>query len=76
VKINDGGTAFPALDILMDRDPGGREYDAIGTKGMSLRDWFAGQAMSGAPHGTPIQVAEWAYMLADAMIAERAKETK
>lgn len=55
------------------------------TPGMSLRDWFAGQALAGglantdttkamAMWGSPgskIQLAEWAYAHADAMLAER-----
>ncbi len=52
--------------------------------GMSLRDWFAGQALAGmiganGPGDTPwaqdphTLVAATAYALADAMIAERSK---
>ena len=46
--------------------------------GMTLRDWFAGQALSVFPH-PPMNEAESqfmaavAYQLADAMLAERAK---
>lgn len=46
--------------------------------GMTLRDWFAGQAISGAcspaPDGwslPPQDHAAWAYEIADAMIAAR-----
>ena len=43
--------------------------------GMTLRDWFAGQAMSQTfvPVGYPIgeEVAKVAYEIADAMLAER-----
>lgn len=46
--------------------------------GMSLRDWFAGQAlMVIAIHFNPpdnATTAKWAYTMADAMLAERAKE--
>ncbi len=59
-------------------------------EGMSLRDWFAGQALAGwmasyvnAEHpgsfddGTPYlaHIAEHSFALADAMIAARAKES-
>ena len=60
--MNDAEQAFPK---------------APGTKdGMSLRDWFAGQAIMGlATDARVICIAEWAYTLADAMMEER-KERK
>lgn len=65
----DGGAAFPAHDSF--GDP---------TNGMSLRDWFAGQALAGIVCDPKIATAtnarlipELAYALADAMLAERAK---
>jgi len=74
---NDGGRAFPARVMV-------REYDAmvpVYHGGMSLRDWFAGQAMTAlcawaATGGamTANDIAEEAYKYADAMIAERAPE--
>jgi hypothetical protein len=73
-KINDGGTAFPVIPPV---DETGRT--AVGypypDPGMSLRDWFAGQALH-IPElrgETPQRVADWAYSLADAMLAEREK---
>ena len=65
--------AFPVFD------PG-----VHGHYGMSLRDWFAGQALSSViascaadslrPHETRERMfAEKAYVIADAMLAERAK---
>lgn len=50
-----------------------------GEPGMTLRDWFAGQALAGAmsAHGSygigngPGEVADRAYQLADAMLAAR-----
>lgn len=68
---DDGGPAFP---IQHDDRPGAYEAHP----GMSLRDWFAGQALAGvlADHtlrGTAKSFAEKAYELADAMLAERAK---
>ena len=44
--------------------------------GISLRDWFAGQALSGmlVPNKfMPADAAEAAYAYADAMLAERVK---
>lgn len=38
-KIDDGGPAFPQNDAVVNR--------INNLDGMSLRDWFAGQAMSG-----------------------------
>jgi hypothetical protein len=38
-KRNDGGQAFPMIDVAIDGN-------AIGSAGMSLRDWFAGQALA------------------------------
>jgi hypothetical protein len=68
-KPNDGGPAFPfqcqgattGLEIYY---------------GMSLRDWFAGQAMPYASKGgnrTAEAIARRAYYIADSMLAERAK---
>jgi len=71
-KTNDGGAAFPCAHQRYDHN-----------EGMSLRDWFAGQALGGilafpwklkgdeTKH--PDVVAELAYIMADAMLAEREK---
>ena len=66
-EINDGGPAFPV------------EWKTFngGLGGMSLRDWFAGQALAGLLantecHATPEGYASDAYMQADAML--KAKE--
>lgn len=62
-EINNGGPAFPTNE--------GDTYD-----GMTLRDWFAGQAMVGLMSGGGYPrsiVPELAYKLADDMIAERRK---
>ncbi len=65
---NDGGPAFPYFSPECGR-----------SHGMTLRDYFAAQAIVGMigvddlkPHHLPI-VAGYAYTLADAMLAERAK---
>lgn len=42
-NINDGGPAFPIAGEQWDQD--GMEYRPIIEPGMSLRDWFAGQAL-------------------------------
>ena len=41
---------------------------------MTLRDWFAGQALAAAytqHENSPDKTAEWAYQVADAMLAAR-----
>ena len=69
-KIEDGGPAYP---IPSDPRPGAYEAHP----GMSLRDWFAGQALAGmiARYFTGEQrhayAANDAYKFADAMIAAR-----
>ena len=50
-----------------------------GQEGMTLRDWFAGQALiaihayQGDIGETPSDTAEWCFDLADALLAEREK---
>lgn len=63
----DGGQAFPHGDPFHGGDTG-----------MTLRDWFAGQALAGMmAHPEPIRMADVpsvasdAYALADAMLAAR-----
>ena len=72
---NDGGTAFPAWG----RNEKG-ELDAVAHlyKGMSLRDWLAGQAIPYASQVAPNNcdatlIGKWAYEIADAMLKEREK---
>lgn len=64
--MNDGGPAFPHGDRGVNPYPG-----------MSLRDYFAAQALSGLcarigyrPTSQPDELITTAYSLADAMIAE------
>lgn len=73
----DGGPAFPM--------PGHVDAEGSLVWGLSQRDWFAGQALSGiiahdfgadgdflhseGPRGA----ARWAYLMADAMLEARAK---
>ena len=67
--IDDGGPAFPRRDS---------DFTTIQTTGLSLRDWFAGQALEKASKGnskTAQDIAKRAFYIADAMIKAR-KETK
>jgi hypothetical protein len=83
---NDGGNAFPSGPQVMGPDGRwGEPWDA----GMSLRDWFAGQMLNGLaprifdqgyPQKMELVEVQWAvasaYLLADAMLAEREKGGK
>lgn len=65
----DGGQAFPTHPILYSSEDAGQ------AQGMSLRDWFAGQALVGLAHpgweADPIKAPAKAYEVADAMMAAR-----
>lgn len=66
-----GGPAFPT-------EPRGSVY---GNKhdGMTLRDWFAGQALANsytANDADPDKVAERAYQIANAMLLRKAGEDR
>ena len=60
--INDGGPAFP-------------KHGYVGRDGMTLRDWFASQALVGlvgrAETNDGLAIAKDAYVIADAMLAAR-----
>lgn len=77
---DDGGPAFPPNAGWEDDDSGGR--------GMSLRDWFAGQALAGMladpnvaigdadeaeERKCDLRLGRCSYRIADAMLAERGK---
>jgi len=73
--INDGGPAFPCQPLDAQGNPCNAAQD-----GMSLRDWFAGQALQGylaafadASISFPkeTKAASMAYAYADAMLAAR-----
>ncbi len=68
--MKDGGPAFPVPDLAW-----------LNGLGMSLRDWFAGQAIIGLAEinvrATGFDSNLWAknaYRIADAMLAERGVE--
>ena len=66
-KMNDGGAAFPS------------QWDDKDNEGMSLRDWFAGQALAGILSNPNIENktfgadASAAFAAADAMLAAGGK---
>lgn len=73
-KHDDGGTAFPIT-----------AGNAVYGRGMTLRDWFAGQALVGIINACAMDArvrgetsemlfARKAYSVADAMIAAREKQ--
>lgn len=54
--------------------PGKAQYEE--ERGMTLRDWFAGQVISTFNNGTGAErIANYAYKIADAMLKEREKST-
>jgi hypothetical protein len=73
--VKDGGPAFPRAGFWSDGGPCATDTQPQG--GMSLRDWFAGQALAGLLAGSPDAdcgpkgYAADAYGMADAMIAAR-----
>ena len=75
--IKDGGAAFPVNDRY---HADGRVH---GSNGMTLRDYFAGQALSGYlasasqppfEHASEDIMAAWCYQNADAMLAARERK--
>lgn len=96
--INDGGPAFPGIqgadghgNMTESVHPDGTRIWVFHNQGMTLRDFFAGQALAGAlsnpsmvaaivqgsksPSDSPREMAVFALAVADAMIAEREKKT-
>ncbi len=81
-KQSDGGAAFPR--ITEEYSPVDNDWHTNeGNDGMSLRDYFAGQALA-AMLVSPLtaedcarderKAAVWAYSQADAMLVQRSKE--
>jgi len=79
-EINGGGAAFPSVQEYQMLDG---DFQRNHNLGMSLCDWFAGQALSGMlayynkysgdyhTNASPEETANKAYEWADAMIAAR-----
>jgi hypothetical protein len=72
-EFNYHGPAFP----FTERNADGSYY--YGHEGMTLRDWFAGQALAGqlsipTEHATADEFAKSSYQMADAML--KAREVK
>ena len=74
-KINDGGPAYPHRWL------NGDGCTDIIARGLSIRQWYAGQALAGIYQReigrttrSPKRMAQKAFDLADAMIAHEAKE--
>ena len=75
----DGGPAFPST--WMEANEHGVQFPFIVT-GMTLRDWFAGQALSGlmvnsaliGPSHNPSHTTKMAYTQADNMLSFRNQE--
>jgi hypothetical protein len=75
---NDGGPAFP--EIRTQQEDLNHNFEVYSRGGMSLRDWFAGQALAGllASNANRDNItsakdeAACAYQMADAMLAARA----
>ncbi len=86
MSIKDGGPAFPASIPVVHSEEQGKDYPCYEEAGMTLRDWFAGQALPqvitfyltangngcAADHALR-NIPALAYKYADAMLAERAK---
>ena len=80
--INDGGPAFPAPMFTRQADGQPMCPQEFGLGGMTLRDWFAGQALqsylagrnSDARDSNAVAVAVACYKYADAMLAAREPE--
>ena len=73
---NDGGSAFPRQSHTERWNESMQEFEQ--DPGMSLRDWFAGQALAGimADPGAPSaeRTAEICYAMADAMLKAREQQ--
>ena len=71
MTTNDGGPAFPRPYSATDEVP------IPGQQGMSLRDWFAGQALASMAHPEATELAKasavYAWEVSDAMLAEKAE---
>lgn len=76
IEKNDGGPAFPRNITVFGHQ---NTIDADSGIGMSLRDWFAGMALSGMCADSNLQdeaqaFAKVSYKISDAMLAERGRK--
>ena len=79
IEPKDGGPAFPTAETHWVEEPGGQYRDvSVDLPGMSLRDYFAGQALgsqgatwTGALLSDYPAMAARAYAIADAMLTAR-----
>ncbi len=72
MNTNDGSPAFPVFVTVKD------DFFSTDAKGMTLRQWFAGQALAGimanpANIGTHKDDVKLAYEVADDALAQREK---
>lgn len=83
---HDGGAAFPRLEEVrrFDEEAGRYKTHLLPVEGMSLRDYFAAKAMqsiacadadNGRFRDGVGRTAQFAYDMADAMLAEREKRS-
>jgi hypothetical protein len=78
-RIDDGGPAFPVEIQVSKMSDGSLKAERVGTPGMSLRDWFAGQALALIDGNLSRReanlsheaIGKEAYAIADAMLAAR-----
>jgi hypothetical protein len=76
--MKDGGSAFPVMETYVSPQTGEQRLECM-SYGMSLRDYFAGQALAGIFSTTDLFIddkiatvyAEQCYTIAAAMIAHR-----
>ena len=73
----DGGPAFPLEHVRYEQGDG-LVMNRAEMDGMTLRDYFAARCITSTLNRVEKveTIAKWAYELADAMLAERAKEPK
>ncbi len=85
-RIYDGGPAFPGTwendSDLNQTAPDGTVVPPLGVRhmpGLSMRDYFAAKAMQAMLTNVNVaeapneKISEWAYQVADAMLAARSK---
>ena len=69
-----GGQAFPHKYKIKHKQTNYQTEEDCFDRGMTLRDYFAGQAIEGCEGYDKVEyVAQQAYRLADAMLKERSK---